>query len=288
MRSLVGVMGVVCAVTGCSDDPPNTGFTLPTAPLVATGSGGAMLAPAIGCGPIVPTTSTHAVTVNGEVIDYLMTTKGIAATIAVYNADDFANPIVTATSAANGAYSVQIPTAMPDLLYAKITATDYLDIYDWNLRPDLTQPIISKYNVPLITADERDQLYGLVRVTPDPKKSTLAAVALDCNKNPLQHAVAVISTVSGKRSFLPGAQVFYTAAGMYPVPELTSVQADTNDNGTIAILNITVTKQVFLQVWGFPDDAAFKMHEKGLVLIAEYPLLLAMGQQGGINAFANQ
>jgi hypothetical protein len=289
MGKMLRAMGVICVVAGCSDDSnPNPTFTLPTASLAAYNSMHYMVAPSLGCGPIVPTTSTHAVTINGSVVDYVNSTKGIAAMVTVYNADDFANPIAMTTSATNGAYSIQIPTAMPDLLYGKVTATGYLDIYYFNLRPDLSQALISKYNVADTTADGLDQLYGLVRVTPDMTKASLAVTAFDCNKNVLQHAIVVISTVSGKRSFLGGASVFYTASGAFPAPELTAVQPETNDNGAAAALNITVSKPIFVQVWGFPDDAAVAMHEKGLALIAEHQVMLTAGQLAGLNAWANQ
>lgn len=293
MRILLGLVVLV----GCSDEPAKTCeknggsgcFTLPTAAMVAHTSATATAPPALGCGPLVPYTSTFQVTLNGSVVDYAMSTKGIAsATLSLFASDDFATPIAMTTTAPNGTFSIHVPPATPDILFATISATGYVDLYYSNLRPNLMMALDTGVVLATATPDFLDQLYGLVRSKQDPMRASLAVAVEDCQRHPIEHAIAVISPMSGKRAFFDGAQVFYTAAGMYAVPELQSVQADTNDNGDVAALNIPADHPSFLQIWGFPDDAAVAKHEAGLALVAEYPLAVSAGELGGFTAFANQ
>lgn len=297
MRTFLGLVVVCAGLAACSDDPAPTCekgggvgcFTLPTAAMVAHTSATMTAPAALGCGPLVPYMSTNVTTLTGSITDYKDSTKGVGgATFKLFQTSDFATPIAMATTASNGTYSMSIVFGTSDILFGSVTATGYVDAYYANLRPNLTQPITSKFNLSTVTPDFLDQLYTLVRSTQDVKRASIAIGVTDCQRYPIEHAIAVISATSGKRTFFTGAQVFYAAAGAYPVPVLQSVRADTNDNGAVAALNVPVDHPSFLQIWGFPDDTAVAKHEAGLVLVAEYPLTLFAGESSGFNAFANQ
>ncbi len=288
---------MMAALVGCTDNATtkmctngsgDACLTLPTAPLLAHPTAMTTGAPVLGCGPLQVMTSTMATVFSGAVLDYQNSATMVGgASITIYSQADFTGQLVTATSAADGTYSFTLPSGSPNVLFAKVTAANYVDAYYVNGHFDVTKPAVT-FNFTDVRTDSVGTLYGLVRETPDPTKATLAIVADDCNRAPLEHAIGVISSTSKKRTLVAGAGVYYTAHGTFPAPVLTSVQPDTTETGLIASVNVPVTGSLYLQVWGFPDATAQAKGEAGLELVAEYPLTLFASEAAIFAAYANQ
>jgi hypothetical protein len=295
MTRMLGVLVLVVAACGGGDDDPGVCsqdggeacFQLPTAALAAHDADSAVPAD-IGCGAIVPRDSTIEVTVSGTVKNYSGGTPIPSAAISVYDSNDYDTPIATTTAGTDGTYSIVIPTGTPDLLFAKVVADGFVEIYVENLRPDLTTATIADFDLSMATAAFLDTTFALVDTDWDHTKAGIAAVAQDCSRHPLEHAVATISATAGERDFIAGAPVFYAAAGDFPLPVPPDTRGDTNDNGAIAALNIPPSGTAFLQIWGFPDAGAVAEGEAGLELVAEYPLNLFADEALGFTAWANQ
>jgi hypothetical protein len=54
-----------------------------------------------------------------------------------------------------------------------------------------------------------------------------------------------------------------------------------------AFINVPA-EPVYLQLWGFPDEAALARGEDGLVLVAEYPIHTSAETVHAFSLFANQ
>jgi hypothetical protein len=271
----------ICAVDGGA-----ACFQLPTAPLVAH-STTATMPVVLGCGAHVPVLSTLTVTVSGKVQNYTGGTVA-SAYLLVYGRSDFTTPITSASSDVDGSYTMDLPVGTPDTLFGKIVATGFADIYAANARLDLTMATLPNFNWTTATEAFLDTVFGIVNAVRDRTKAAMAITALDCNGFAIEHAVATVSSTSRTRTFIPGASIFYGAAGTFPVPVRPETRGDTNNNGAIAAFNVPPTGSSFLQIWGFPTAAAQAVGASGLVLIAEYPLTLFAGESVGFSAFANQ
>ena len=240
----------------------------------------------IGCGPLEPALAATNVTLSGTITDYSGGGEVADATITIYDDEDFTNEIGNATTAADGTYSIGLPAGTPDILFGTLEADGYVTLHDYNGRPDLTGAT-AELNLVMATEELLDTFAGLVDTDLDPDGAIVAAIASDCDRNSIEHVAAVVSATSGERDFVDGVNLFYTAAGALPVPVTPDVRGDSNDNGLIAILNVPA-QPVYLQLWGFPDEAALARGEDGLELVAEYAIDLDAGTSNGFVAFANQ
>ena len=209
------------------------------------------------------------------------------ATITVHDRDDFTSPIVSATSAQDGTYSLVVPAGTPDRLFVTSTAVGFVDASYANLRPDLSQAAVTDYTLWLSTEVFLDAALALVDDTWDHATASIAGFAFDCDRRKLEHAAVTVSSTSGQRDFVPGVSVFYSA-GDIPLPAPPDVRGDTSVNGGAAVVNVPADGPAYLQVWGFPDAAALSDGEAGLVLVAEYPLTRFSGKVLAFFAWANE
>ena len=254
--------------TACKDMGGSACFQLPTAPL-QTHDGAPS---ALGCGPVVPGTSSAVVTYTGNVAAYGANTPIPGALIKVHTAPDFANPVSTATSAADATYSLPIPSGTPELMWNSVEASGFLTSYVHAYRPDLMHGDIASFNLRLFIPDNLESAALLVKEVWDPAFTVVAGYAYDCNRMIIVHAAVALSSTSGQRTFVPGASLYYGAPGVVPLAVPPDERGDTNDNGVFAVFRVPPGQQLFIQIWGFVDAAAQARGEAGLTLVGEWPV----------------
>jgi hypothetical protein len=147
-----------------------------------------------------------------------------------------------------------------------------LTSYGHALRPDLTVGDYTDWNISLFQPENIEGAAVLVEERWDTTTAVLAGNALDCERRQIEHAAAVLSSTSGTRTFVDGARVYYGAPGPVPIAVLPADRGDTNNNGLYAIFGVPPGDDLYMQVWGFPDEDALAEGEAGLVLVGEQPL----------------
>ncbi len=270
----------------CSVDGGAACFQLPTAAMIA--HAGDVTGPAaIGCGPVTPVDSTMPVDVSGTVRDYGGAPVAGAA-LEVYSDDRYDAPVITATGDAAGAYAVTLPSGTPDVLYGKVTAADHVDIYVHQARVDLTTTPVGPIDWLTTTPEFLATTAALVDDEIEPGTATLASIVWDCDRAAIEHAAVVLSATAGERDFVPGASIYYAAPGGLPLPVPPEDRADTADNAAAAIINAPAGGTLFVQVWGFADQAAVADGEAGLTLVAEHAVVRFPDSGVIVNLWANQ
>jgi hypothetical protein len=110
-------------------------------------------------------------------------------------------------------------------------------------------------------------------------KSQLAGIAYDCNGNRLGSAIVNPSPVSAKlgtKRFEPGVRVFYeleSGTALARRPQL----HETSGSGGFAITNLSPGPH-FVQLWGFPTESDLDIDFEGLKLLAEYEIMVFVGE----------
>lgn len=270
--------------TACKDMGGSACWYMPTAPL-STRDG---TPSALGCGAVVPATAPAAVNVSGKLVAFSGGTAVPNGTIKVYSSADFATPIVTATSAADGTYSVVYPMGTPELLWGEFSATGYLTLFPEAVRPDLSHGDVTNYNLRIATPDDIEAAAIPVKELWDPTVAVVAGTALDCNRVVVMHAAVVLSSTSGTRTFVDHVSLYYGAAGVVPLAVPPDDRMDTNDNGAFAIFRVPGGQPLFVQMWGFKDAAAQAQGEAGLTLVAEWPLHSAVNAVSNVQLWVNK
>jgi hypothetical protein len=289
------VLGVLLIGCGSSDPGPDADtlkpckemggsacFQLPTAPL-STRDGAPS---ALGCG-YVPKLAPSPVTFTGIVKQFGNGKPIPSASIKLFGSADYGTPIATTTSdATDGSYSITVPAGTDSRLYGEFSAANYLTIYPEDVRTDLTTGDYTMFTLQLITSDGIEGAALLVKEIWDPESAVFAGTAYDCNGLIIMHAAITVSTVSGQRTFAPGATVYYGAPGAAPLAVPPDDRGDTNDNGAFALFHLKPGPQLYAQMWGFVDAAAQAKGEAGLTLITEHPLKVVANTAGNISLWA--
>jgi hypothetical protein len=253
-------------------------FQLPTAPM--NNSDGA--SSALSCSAYVPRMSTSAVSYIGKVTFFGTSNVIAGAEISAFASVAYQTPVATTTSAADGTYTLTIPAGSADVFWTSVSGPGALTAYAHDFRADLFNGDVTNFNLRLFTPANIEGATGLVGGMWDTSRAVFAGYAVDCDRRVIEHAVAVVSSAQGTRTFVAGTQVYYGAPGAVPLAVPPSDRADTNDNGIVAILGLPPGDGLHLQLWGFRDAAALAQGADGLSLIADHPLhVVAAGVIGG-------
>jgi hypothetical protein len=274
------VFVVVSLVAACGDEDDNgtceveggaACFELPTA-VIETSKMGAATTPNFSCAKLTATNSTQSVTLSGTAKHYTNGNGLPGLAVEYHSSTAFGTPLASGTTDADGAFSITLPSGTPNLLHLKATGSAILPAYFAYLKYDLTMPAISMLDYRGPTPDLLDTIETLVRVDAQDGKAVLALTVVDCDAADVEHAVVTISSTSKTATHVPGINVFYGPPGAFPIPIMRSEQAETNDNGSVAVLNVTPGATLYAQAWGFLDAAAMGKGTSGLKLIAEWPV----------------
>jgi hypothetical protein len=183
------------AAEACLEHGGAACFQLPTAPMT-TAEGEAST---IGCGPVVPEPSTEAVTYTGFVQFFGGGEPIAGAEVEIFPSGAFDTPVASATSGADGAYTLTFPAGTPDVLWASVTAPGALLNYRHAFRLDLASGDVADFDIAMFTPENIEGASVLVEERWDPERAGIAGLVLDCDRRVIMHAAVTVSSVSGLR-----------------------------------------------------------------------------------------
>jgi len=279
------------AVAACSDSPTHVPtcqveggsacFQLPT-DIIQTRDG----APSnLGCSDFMPTPSVNAVSVSGLLQKYGVSVPVAGATITFYATPEFSPAVATATTAADGTWSLVLPAGTPNIVYTQSSASGFVDSRGYFIGLDLTKPSVTNFNGRIVTSDNVESAALLVKENWDPTKSIYVGTALDCMNMIVEHAIATVSSEPGVRKFVDGVAVYYSAPGAVPLAVLPEDRGDTNDNGAFAFFHMPPDVTLYGQLWGYIDAAAMAQGADGLTMLAEFPVTSPANTATSLNAY---
>jgi hypothetical protein len=275
-----GTSGPDAYVKTCVKDGGEVCFQLPTARLTDRDGNPSTL----GCGPIVPKPAPAAVTFTGKVTKYGVSTAIPSAQLELFSDVGLQNRVTTTTSAADGTYSLTVPQGTPDLMWTRATAdSTFLVTHVYGFHAPLDQGNYTNFNVQIVTSDNVESAALLVKEIWDPAKHVIAGTVLDCNRVVVQHAEISLSSTSGTRTFVDGVSTYYGVPGAVPIVAPPDQRGDTNDNGAFAVFHLPPGQPLYVQAWGFLDDAAVAQGEAGLTMFAEDPINVAANEVTSMN-----
>jgi hypothetical protein len=218
------------------------------------------------CPPEAPATSAAPFMVSGHVNDFQEGTPLVGATVEAFlSATDFSvAPVATATTDSTGAYSFTLPMSTPNRMAWRITHPDALDTYEINDPIDVAAGDLTNIDRNSVSQDTADALPAFIGVNRTPGLGVLAGAIRDCDREPVMHAIATISSTSSagtnaQPTFVPGAQVYYFSGGAsLSLPVQRTIRTDSNKDGLFVIIEIPPTsgsQTYFLQIWGFKSAA---------------------------------
>jgi hypothetical protein len=261
------------------DAAPNRGFTPPTAVTTAfeldEENGFVEVGPANwDClgepDAVVPTEEVISVSGRLKAFGGGEGDRVAGAQIVVFGSTDFygtpiAGPVTTSETELDGdgnviepagQYEVELDPGVTRVAF-RATAEGYLDTYSLNrsFAADATDAVVNLDIVHESLADvlaalalQRQRTQGL---------GIIAGSVVDCDGHTVRHAIATVSPIAGELEHLPGVITFYFNGNPNsPAPQ--RPRLETHDDGIILIPELEPTEEyVYVQVWGFPDQAAF-------------------------------
>ena len=278
---LIGV-----SLAGCTDDPAadpyacmaaggEACFQLPTDVVGAADVDGVSIAPIIVCDGYEVVTSPSPIAFSGHVLDFGTTDTYLPdVRIEAFADVGLTSKVLDVTSDAEGAWTATFNA--PSLAFGRTTAAGQLPVHFMYGRIDVNDPVQDMFDVQSAT---RLQIASSIEVAGDrflPGKSQVAARALDCYGNRLTNVIGNIAPASGKngsRLFEPGVRSYYGLDGALPVLGRRTEVFQTTKAGILGFANLAPGHH-FVQLWGFPDDAALAQGSIGLKLLDEKELIV--------------
>lgn len=275
---------VISVVAACGGDDDGTCeveggkacFEAPTAALVAWEED-VSSAPNLACAKPVATTSTQAVVISGALKQYTSSAPVAGVKFDAFADINFGSMVFSFTTGTDGTFTAAIPSGSPSILHMKAEGAAVLSAYALYQQFDVTMATLPNLDYRAPTQPLLDIIQTTTRVEQDMTKSVIAAVVTDCDGKTLEHAIVTVSSTTKTASHVGGVNIFYGAAGDYPLPILRSERIDTNNNGAAGLLNVPTSGKLIVQAWGFVSDADVSKGTGGLKLIAEWETVTIAG-----------
>jgi hypothetical protein len=291
----IAAMGVV-ACGGSKKAPPDApndiGFNKPKAAMQAnmeTGSntnvwtnlGSADFSCLNTAGSNMPTTET--ITLNTVVLDFQDQTPVANVNVIAFPNQDYTQPFGSAMSDGSGNVSFTIPSGT-EIFGFEMTTTDGMTfptfLMNQYINPTGTPQTLSAGKIQDVSTSTGDTLPALIGVTRTPGTGVLAGAFRDCNNNEVSNFVATVSTTSMTVSEVSGESTYYFAdsvglpvhhceAGTCATSQLDASSAD----GLFMIIQLPVAQSAYVQVWGYPTDAALASDSLQIVAQLQVPVL---------------
>jgi hypothetical protein len=199
--------------------------------------------------------ATLDITITGIARDFQNKDDLIAdAMIEAYSGNDITGtPIATATSGADGAFTLTLDAGTERVAY-KTSADEYLDTYLLNqyYDPDTAE---QEENLEPISVSLANTLTAFINKERTPGLGVLAGAIRDCDVHEVKGAIATVSSTSAVADHVDGAETYYFSAGSRSLPVRLSQQPYTNEDGLFMVIELPPSSSdVYLQVWGFTPD----------------------------------
>ena len=243
------------------DAPKDVGFAKPTMSVHANNQGSddswSDVGPAdLTClnTPTADLATTVQVTLTSTVKDFQSGNAVPAAKVTAFKNVDDTNTFDSQTADANGNVTVTIPsgvtrfgfemtvdTALPTLLL-----NQYID-------PNMaTQSIDKIQSVSDATAATLPALIGETRVQ---GTGVVAGTLRDCQKREISNFVATVSSTPTTATSISGAEAYYFSASVN-LPVHHNQQEAASMNGIFMVIQLPTAPTAYVQMWGYPTDAA--------------------------------
>ena len=278
----VSLILLVTGLCACADEEPTADpykciaqggagcFELPTEPIAAADAMGNAVTPALDCAEYQVTTSTAPVTFTGKTLNLINMAMIPNVRVEVF-ADSSLTMLLAETMSNDTADYTATIDNMPSKAAARVSADGNQTIVYENQRIDVSVTQHDMFNFFIATRPNVAQVIELVGDQWLAGKSHIAGFAFDCAGNRLVNVVVNVapgSGANGTRLYEPGVKTYYGIEGSVPVLARRTQLAMTTSSGTYAATNLAPGKH-FLQIWGFPSEAALMMGGKGLVMLGE-------------------
>jgi hypothetical protein len=277
-------IALLLALTACSDDEPTADaykcaaaggagcFELPTRVVEATDATGAPTAPVLDCSAYEVTTAGAPVTFTGNTVHAVNKAKIGLVHVELFSDLALTTLLAETISDEMGAYTLTVD-ALPSQVFVRTMGADTLPVHKLYERFDVS---VTQHDMHDFITTTRNAVVGILDSVGDlfmTGKTQLTGYAYDCNGNRLVNVVANIaqsSAAAGERLYEPGVRVYYYAIDTQDALYLArrAQSAMTNSPGSFLATNLATGKH-YVQVWGYPDDAALDNGAEGLVLLGE-------------------
>jgi hypothetical protein len=280
-------IALAVALMGCSEEEPTADaykcaaaggaacFELPTRVVEATDASGADTTPVLDCAAYEVTTANAPITFTGRTVHAV--NKAMVPLVHVELFADLALTMLVGETISDetGNYTFMVD-GLPSQVFVRTMGTDTLPSHQLYERFDVT---LMQYDMHDFVTTTRSAVAAIVESVGDlfaTGKTQVTGVAYDCNGNRLVNVVANIapsSAAGGTRAYEEGVRVYYYGIDAQNTAVLNRrAQASmTRSPGSFVATNLASGKH-YVQVWGYPDDAALANGEFGLVLLGEAEL----------------
>ena len=256
----------------------NPGFTTPTGVLQAwtfSGSGFTATTLDLSCLGLPESTQTTqvGVAVTAGVLDIGSGGRVAGAQVSMFDGNAIATPFDTEITDTSGNASITVPIGT-NPAGVTVSGADLAPSFVFDIRLNPTDPT---QDLGLIVASTAART-GLVAdggYTQSPSLATVIGALHDCSLHEVSGFVATVSTQPGSIAQAPGVETsYFSDATNKPVPTGDAPAAE--ENGSYVIANVpTGGSPVFVQVWGFPTQAA--LAADSLTHIAELAVIASPG-----------
>jgi hypothetical protein len=220
------------------------------------------------------------VVVTGTVFEFLTPEPVPEMEVIAFAGADVDDPIDTAVSDAEGAYSLTFPVGT-GRFGLSVSGEGMLPTLrlSQHLEPDEAEQDLDLDTVTLTSAAE---LAVLVGVTRDPGRGLAVGGVRDCQEREVFGAIATVSSASGVAEHVPRVSTFYfDETGLYPVEP--RVQPYTNVLGGFLVLDLPAAEgEYFVQAWGVVSESDLETGTLTLLGEIPTPLLLDTAIMSGI------
>lgn len=198
--------------------------------------------------------TSAAVALSGTALDLQSGDALVGAEVAFWaTADSSGTPAATATTDANGDYSLTLaPGALRPT--ARVSAQGALDSYTLNIGLEQGQSTqtLDLASVSALTANALPAFIGVVRTG---GKAMVIGKIVDCQGRAVANAIAAFSSTSAASTtcatHVPGVTSYYFSAGSTSLPVRHSQRLSTNSDGLFLLLDAPPADLSYVQVWGF-------------------------------------
>lgn len=261
----------------CTREGGESCFALPTAAVMASGGPTMpMVAPDFDCALAAATTTAAALSISGQVRDFVTGDAVANATVDVFAGLDYLGAsLATATSSASGQYTVTVPSGTRGPLSWRVRASETLDTYLVNDTVNLGGAAVTGSNRSSVDNTTASLLATLLGQSRRAGTGIVVGTARDCQRRGLLNVIATLSLTSSRGTnnrptFVPDAQVYYYSA----TPELPARRtafSSTSSNGLYMALQVPAVAAAtcYAQLWGFRTAADVARGAAGLSLLSE-------------------
>ncbi len=263
------------------DVPPDAavediGFNRPTATLkanmeVSPDNWMEIGAADLGClgEPSEDVATTVDVTLSTVVRDFQSDNLVPNAMISVFKDQEVDAPFTTATADEEGAVSFTIPTGTTRFGYKMVDGAS-LDTLLLNQKVASDQPEQTAARIQIVSKSTAQTLPALIGISRTPGTGVLAGAIRDCQGHEISNFIATVSLNAARTAdeiqFAPGTDTYYFSSSV-GLPVRHTQKAAGSEDGLFMIVELEPSATAFVQVWGYPDQAALDNDE--LTLIAE-------------------